>query len=122
MSSEPVVLIVDRNQRNLELLTQFLAKEGYTALSASTYEILESIVKSETTLGLALIDITGFTPDIWLYCARLADKDIPLLVLSSRQSQSVQKESFAHGARGVLVKPLVMKDLSALIKSMMRQE
>jgi DNA-binding response OmpR family regulator len=118
MGSNHVVLTVDRNQRNLELLAQFLNKEGYETLQASTIEALEHIVDTTDSIGLALVDISGFDRSIWKCCEQLQTKGIPLLVLSPKQSAAIQQESFAHGARGVLIKPLVVKELLGLVKSL----
>ncbi len=118
MGSSRVVLTVDRNQRNLELLAQFLNKEGYETLQASSIEALDKIVSNADGIGLALVDISGFDRSIWGCCEQLRAKGIPLLVLSPKQSAAIQQESFAHGARGVLIKPLVVKELLGLIQSL----
>jgi hypothetical protein len=54
MSRPPFILTVDRNQRNLELLGQFLGKEGYSTLPVSTLEDFERILDQSHILGLAL--------------------------------------------------------------------
>ena len=38
MISNSTILAVDRNQRNLELLSQFFNKEGYQIVTASSFE------------------------------------------------------------------------------------
>jgi DNA-binding response OmpR family regulator len=118
VNSNHLVLTVDRNQRNLELLAQFLNKEGYETIQATSVEALDKIVSNADGIGLALVDISGFDHSIWKCCEQLQAKGIPLLVLSPRQSVAIQQESFAHGARGVLIKPLVIKELLGLIKSL----
>ena len=67
---------------------------------------------------MALIDISGFDRTIWQYCEQLREKGIPLLVISPRESATITQEGITHGARSVLVKPLVMKELLILIHSM----
>ena len=42
MKAAPLILAVDRNRRNLELLGQFLGKEGYQLLTASTPDEFEA--------------------------------------------------------------------------------
>jgi DNA-binding response OmpR family regulator len=118
MGDNRLILTVDRNQRNLELLAQFLNKAGYETLQVSSIEELEQAVSNTDDIGLALVDISGFDRSIWNCCQQLHDKGIPLLVLSPKQSAAIQQESFAHGARGVLVKPLVVKDLLGLVESL----
>jgi CheY-like chemotaxis protein len=46
MSQKPLLLTVDRNRRNLELLAQFLGKEGYQSLGATTLEELLRFIRS----------------------------------------------------------------------------
>ena len=118
MGSNHLVLTVDRNQRNLELLSQFLTKEGYETVQASSVDALDKIVSNAEGIGLALVDISGFDRSIWKCCEALQAKGIPLLILSPKQSAAIQQESLAHGARGVLIKPLVVKELLGLVKSL----
>jgi CheY-like chemotaxis protein len=119
MNAPSVILAVDRNPRNLELLSQFLGNEGFTTRRAATIEEFDAALDESAPVGLALVDIAGFDRSIWERCERLRDRDIPLLVLSPRHSAALQQESLAHGARGVLVKPLAMRELLGLIRSLL---
>jgi DNA-binding response OmpR family regulator len=120
MSRPPFILTVDRNQRNLELLGQFLGKEGYSTLPVSTLEDFERILDQSHILGLALVDISGFDRGIWVLCEKLTEQGVPLLVISPQQIPQIQEESLIHGARGVMFKPLVVKQLISMIQVMMR--
>lgn len=124
MTGESVkaILTIDRNQRNLELLGQFLGKAGYQTLAITSLEELERVLSEpnpEQRFGLALVDISGFDQRIWQYCAGLQTNNIPLLVVSPKQSMAIQQESLLHGAKGTLVKPLVVRDLLKLVTAMM---
>jgi CheY-like chemotaxis protein len=120
MSAQPLILTIDHNERNLEIITQFLHKEGYLTLSVSTLEGFEQILGQAETLALALIDISGFDRRIWVLCEQLTQQGVPLLVISPQQIPKIQEESLAHGARGVMFKPLVVKQLIRMIHIMMR--
>ena len=72
--------------------------------------------------GLALVDIAGFDRAIWERCEGLRHHKIPFLVLSPRQSAAIQQASLTHGARGVLIKPLVVRELLGLIRSLLEEE
>lgn len=122
MDSQPFVLAVDHNRRNLELLAQFLSKEGYSTLGASSLEEFEQMLTGETKIGLVLLDISGFDRRIWDCCERLREQKIPFMVLSPRQSAAIQQESLAHGARSMLVKPLMVKELLNLIRSLLNEQ
>jgi DNA-binding response OmpR family regulator len=120
MSAQPLILTVDRNQRNLELLGQFLRKEGYETLPVSTFEEYEQILGQAETLALALIDISGFDRRIWILCEKLTERGVPLLVISPQQVPQIQQEGLAHGARSVMYKPVILKQLIRMIQVMMR--
>jgi DNA-binding NarL/FixJ family response regulator len=100
MSQKPLLLKVDRNRRNFELLAQFLGKEGYQSVGATT-------------------DIAGFDRNIWNLCEQLRDEQIPFLVISPWQSAAIQHESLAHGARSRLLKPLVIEEVLRFIRSLL---
>lgn len=119
MKRKPLILTVDRNHRNLELLAQFLDKEGYQSFGASSIEEFEQFLTGTSEIALVLVDISGFNSHIWKLCERLAHEQIPFLVVSPRQSTAIQQESLAYGARSMLVKPLVVKELLRLLQSLL---
>jgi len=122
MGIKPRILTIDRNQRNLELLNQFLGKEGYETLPMTTLSDLAKILEHPEKLGLALVDISGFDRSIWEYCEQLSNKGIPLLVVAPQQLANIRQEGLSHGADGVLFKPLVVKELMSLIRSLIRED
>lgn len=122
MKPQTHVLLVNRNQRNLELLSEFLQKSGYTISAINSLEALDQALAREEHIGVALVDITGFSSDIWARCEQLRNKKKPFLVVSPRQSAAIQQASLSHGARGVMIKPLVIKELIGLIQSMLEEQ
>jgi DNA-binding response OmpR family regulator len=116
MKDSPVILTVDRNPRNLELLKQFLERAGCEALSVSTLEEFDLILEDPQEIMLAMVDISGFNPEIWKRCERLRDAGIFWLMLTSRQDVGAWKRSVTYGAMGVLVKPLAMQQLMETIQ------
>ncbi len=117
-TSKLPILIVGSNPRNLELLAQFLKKEGYESVSATKLEQFGQILESGERYGLALVDIAGFDRGIWEHCERCSNQNIPLLIISPQQVSSIRQESMSHGAQGVLFKPLVVKELVNLVNTM----
>ena len=115
------LLLVNRLPRNLQLLADFLAKEGYPTVSAATYEEIDRVLANPPPLAAALVDITGFDAEIWARCEQLRTAKIPFLVVSPRQSAAIQQASFSHGAKGVMVKPLVVKELIGVIQSLLEE-
>jgi DNA-binding response OmpR family regulator len=122
MKASPLLLAVDRNRHNVELLAKFLGKEGYQMVTATTLEEFDHVIAEANKIGLALVDIAGFDRSIWERCEGLRAKKIPFLVLSPKQSTVLQQASLTHGARGVMVKPLVVKELLGVIRSLLEAD
>ena len=43
-------------------------------------------------------------------------------MISPKQSAAIQQASLTHGARGVLIKPLVVRELLGLIRSLLEED
>jgi DNA-binding response OmpR family regulator len=116
-----LILIVDHNQQNLELLAQVLTKEGYQMKLVSTLDAFAQVITEQVDeLGMALVDISGFDRRIWGYCEQLSESQVPLLVIAPQRIAQIQRESVAHGAQGVLYKPLAIRELTTIVRNMIR--
>ncbi len=111
----PLVLIVGINEHNLRLLARVLADEGVRSVEATSIEALDERLESEGPFRLALVDVSGFDRTIWARCERITSLGIPLLVIATRHDATTHHDSAVSGARGVLVKPLVMRDFLRLV-------
>lgn len=118
MTSSRTILVVNRNPRNAALLRDFLVQRGYGATTVGSPEEIDQAIDGDADYCLALIDISGFDVRIWERCSRLHQDGIPFLVISSTSTQVGEEEVLRHGARGVLSKPLAMKELANLIDSL----
>jgi DNA-binding response OmpR family regulator len=121
MTEPPAILAVDRNRRNLDLLGQFLHRQGYQVHAASTLEEVDRELEEETMLALALVDLAGFDRRIWARCDRLYLAGIPFLVIVPQPAATVYQLSLSHGARDMLVKPLRMQALTSAIDRLIRE-
>lgn len=119
MISNSTILAVDRNQRNLQLLAQFLNKEGYQTMTVSSFEEFARAIDLPDKIGIALVDISGFDRRIWDCCEQLRNHEIPFLILSPKQSAVIQQESLCRGARSILIKPLAVKQLLGIVHSLL---
>ncbi len=121
MQEHASVLLVNSLPGNLHVLDQFLGKEGYHTIPAATFEAFDQVLAGASPPSAALVDISGFNAEIWLRCEELRAQKVPFLVISPRQSAAIQQASLSHGARGVMVKPLVIKELIGIIRSMLTE-
>jgi DNA-binding response OmpR family regulator len=119
MKAEAAILLVNVNQRNLQLLAEYLGKEGYRTCTVRSLEEFDQVLAAENNVGMALVDITGFDQGIWQRCEQLRIRERPFLVISPMQSMAIQRASISHGARGVMIKPLVVKELLGLVKGLL---
>ena len=121
MSGAPLILAVDRNRRNADLLKQLLTEQGYRTRDATNLDDFDRALDAEEKIDLALVDIAGFDQTIWERCDRLRKMEVPFLVISSRRLAAVAERSAAHGARGVLMKPLVTRDFLGLVHGLLER-
>jgi DNA-binding response OmpR family regulator len=119
VDGEHLIMALDHNPNNLDLISRFLAKEGYRTLEINTLKELDEALDRGLAIDMALLDLAGYDQSIWDRCERLRKAGIPFLIISARQSTATRQESLTHGAWGILVKPLVAKELMSLIRSML---
>lgn len=121
MLKKSFILILNRNRKNLELLTRFISAEGYDVKGISDPVELNESVNTNEKVDLVLMDISGFNKTIWDSCEILREKEIPFIVLSPTQRIDIQRHSMEKGAEGFIVKPLVIKELLLLIKGFLER-
>jgi DNA-binding response OmpR family regulator len=119
----PVVLAIDRNRRNLEILTRFLEQQGYQVMQVRNLEEVEPMLQDQA-IQLALIDISGFDKRVWQTCELLHQRQIPFFIISPRQQTTIQQSriqqsSVASGAFSLLVKPVVIRELLLLLRQLL---
>lgn len=103
MILEPArILVLDRNRRNLELMTQFLQQQGYQVLALLSLAEVGDILIPSSKIDLAPIDISGFDTSIWTVCQQIYEQEIPFLVISPRYNAAIQQASITQGALGLL--------------------
>jgi len=113
------ILTVGSNRANLELLSQQLQKEGYEVLSVASLEELDQTIQEKKNITIALIDLSGFDERIWDRCEELRKAKTPFIVISPQRSPLIQRDSMKHGASGLLVKPLGIKELMEYIHTLL---
>ena len=108
---KPVILIVNTNRGELQTLAKELEQEGYVTIGAGSLEEMDSALEGQENIKLALLDLAGFDNSIWEYCDQLHEAKIPFIAIAPQRSPAIQRDSIKHGASGLLVKPLGIKEL-----------
>ncbi|MDP2718859.1 MAG: response regulator [Dehalococcoidia bacterium] len=118
MTTKPILLVVDGDRDNLELTTRYLGQEGYDTRGIASLADMQEVAGEEEKIALALIYLSVSDKNVWERCAELQQAGIPFLIISPQRSPSVQKNSLKCGARGVLIKPVALKELLVHIRTL----
>lgn len=123
MNPAPTILLVDRNARNVDLLSSFLNESGYQTRGISSIEEFDAFLDAlspQPDVPLALVDLAGFDSTVWDRCRRLHEAEIAFVVIararSSAGGHALRRQSFGAGAAHTLTKPLRKEQLLTLVK------
>lgn len=118
--SESTILIVDDNPRNLQILGNYLQKEGFHVEFALNGNVaLEWIEKSQFDLLLLDINMPGM--DGYQTCKIIKNDplkhDIPIIFLTANTDAESIVHAFDLGAVDYITKPFNQKELIARVKT-----
>lgn len=122
MTDSPTVLIVDDDEGVRTSLQRGLRLEGFTVLTAVDGADALRVVNSDhpdamvLDMNMPVLDGTGVVTAL-----RAMDNDIPICVLSARNTVDDRISGLESGADDYLVKPFVLAELSARIRAMLRR-
>lgn len=122
MATEAVpILVIARNERNLELLGQLLRIAGYAPVTGRSLDTIDRVLDQDDGPVLAVLDAEGFDAEFWDSCKTLRAVGTPFLVLSVNGSM-FETDGLRHGARIVLEKPIGKRKLLEMIEVTLRDE
>ncbi len=118
------ILVVDDDRDAADLLTKWLAMEGYESFSAASgAEALERIARDRP--DLILLDLLIPPPD-GIQVIRAVKKDrmmstIPVVVMTVKRDVSSKVEALKSGADDFIVKPFHFDELDAVLRSSLKK-
>jgi signal transduction histidine kinase len=117
--NEPVILIVDDNQNNLELLSAILSTEQFQIMIASNGKIaLEQI--QYLIPDLILLDVMMPHIDGYQTCQKIREcsdyADIPIIFLTALSDYEQKIRGFALGAVDFITKPFYAEEVLARVR------
>jgi two-component system response regulator MprA len=118
------VLIVDDDQDSVDLLSRWLAMEGYEVLSATNgAEALQRIGNDHP--DLVLLDLLIPPPD-GMAVIRAVKRDrgmstIPLVVMTVKRDIKTKIEALKTGADDFIVKPFHFDELDAVMRASLKK-
>jgi len=119
-------IAVDDSEIARELIKATLADFGYHDVSSfgDPKEALESMARAEVAADLVLLDVMMPEMDGVELCARIRalDKwrDVPIVMLTSREDKSTLSRAFMAGANDYLTKPFDRIEFQARLRAQLR--
>ena len=116
------ILIVDDEQRIIDLAQMYLEQEGYTVTSENDgAQAYQHIV--DDTPELIILDLMLPGMDGWEICRRVrADSDVPIIMLTARSDDIDKIVGLELGADDYLTKPFNPRELVARVKAILRRQ
>jgi two-component system NtrC family sensor kinase len=122
-SAGQAILVVDDEEKILEITQMVLEKEGYQVITADTGQ--KALQKMGPAIDLVLLDIKLPDTDGYSLCraikANEETRDVPVILLTSLDGIDNKVKGLDVGANDYLVKPFLQKELLARIRSHLRE-
>jgi two-component system, OmpR family, response regulator MprA len=116
------ILVVDDDPRITDLLRRILAYEGYSvAIAASGSEALDRSLERPPELVVLDIMLPGLDGLEVAQRLRTAGDNVPILMLTARDTVADRVKGFETGADDYLVKPFAPEELVARVKALLRR-
>jgi two-component system, OmpR family, response regulator MprA len=116
------ILVVDDDPRIMDLVRRILAYEGYSvAIAASGTEALDRTLERPPDLVVLDIMLPGLDGLEVAQRLRAAGDNVPILMLTARDTVSDRVKGLETGADDYLVKPFAPEELVARVKALLRR-
>ncbi|WP_347550049.1 response regulator transcription factor [Pseudalkalibacillus hwajinpoensis] len=117
----PHILIVDDEERMVDLISLYLKPHGYTISKAYTGEEALQLLQ-ENKIDLVLLDIMMPEMDGWVTCKEIRKlSDVPIIMLTAREQVEDIVKGLKLGADDYMTKPFEEQVLLARIEAVSRR-
>ncbi len=115
------ILVVDDEQRIIDLAQMYLEQEGYTVISATDGSVAyRQIINDQPNLIVLDLMLPGM--DGLEICRRVrAESDVPIIMLTARSDDIDKIVGLELGADDYLTKPFNPRELVARVKAILRR-
>ncbi|MDZ7777059.1 MAG: response regulator [Bacteroidales bacterium] len=123
MTKKANILIVDDKQANIDVLEQFLERQGYTNFksisdSRLVIDLFESFKPDLILLDLMMPHLSGFQVIEQLKTVIPQNTYLPVLVLTADVTTEAKQRALAAGAKDFLSKPFDLTEVGLRIKNL----
>ncbi len=115
------ILVADDEELIMNLVCDFLHREGYEPLSATDGEEALEVFRANPDIALVILDIMMPKIDGWEVCRTIRQtSNVPVIMLTARSQEFDELTGFEAGADDYVVKPcsptVLMKRVAVLLK------
>ena len=115
------ILVADDEELIMNLVCDFLRRDGYEPLSAVDGEEALEVFKANPDIALVILDIMMPKIDGWEVCRTIRQSsNVPVIMLTARSQEFDELTGFEAGADDYVTKPcspsVLMKRVAALLK------
>ena len=101
-------------------LADFLAKGGYATATASSLEAFDTLLAEQKRSTSPWSILPALTRRFGSGASNYAGEEMPVSGDLAQTECGIQQASLTHGAKGIMIKPLVTRELLGIIESMLR--
>jgi DNA-binding response OmpR family regulator len=117
-----IILLVDDEERIVDLIRDALEDDGYSVLTATDGERALDVARKKAP-DLVILDIMMPKYDGYTVCRVLREEmDTPILLLSAKQGEVDKVLGFSMGADDYVMKPFSIRELIARVEAHLRRE
>lgn len=121
MNDTKQILVVDDEQKILEVVEAYLKKEGYKVLTAEDGETALTMFNKET-IHLIILDLMLPKVSGEEVCSKIRSvSDIPIIMLTAKTEEDDKIEGLSIGADDYLTKPFSARELVGRVKALIRR-
>ncbi|MFF5996052.1 response regulator transcription factor [Lysinibacillus sp. KU-BSD001] len=115
------ILLVDDEQRMLDLVELFLIPQGYTCIKETSAKHAIEILKKEK-VHLVLLDVMMPEIDGWDVCKSIRKfSNVPIIMLTARTNKIDLVKGLNTGADDYITKPFDERELVARVNALLRR-
>ncbi|MEK4387722.1 response regulator transcription factor [Solibacillus sp. FSL W7-1464] len=115
------VLLVDDEQRMLDLVELFLVPHGFTCLKEKTGKNALETLRNEK-VNLVILDVMMPEMDGWEVCKKIREfSQVPIIMLTARSDKLNLVKGLNIGADDYLTKPFDERELIARVNAILRR-
>ena len=122
MNSNVKILIADDEERWRRLVGDFLRNEGYKVVEASDGQEAVDLVKNDSDISMAILDIMMPVLDGIQACQTIrAFSQLPIIMLTAKNDEDSEVMGFVCGADEYISKPVKFPVFIARVKALLKR-